>query len=62
MRRGNPVVVTYRNRSQQRFHSATAAAVALNVSASTIRSRMKEWQPIQGRDDIRRIESAEVQE
>lgn len=62
MSRGNPVVVTFRDRSRKVYPSATSAAVALNVSSSTIRSRLKEWQPIQSRDDIRRIEYAEVQE
>jgi len=62
MGRGTPVAVTFRDRRRKVYPSATAAAIALNVSASTIRSRLKEWQPIQGRDDIRRIEYAEVQE
>jgi|GEM_PF-1874515 len=62
MRRGRPVVVTYGNRSKPRFSSVIEAAVALSVSTSTLQSRLKEWQPIQGRDDIRRIEFAEVQE
>lgn len=62
MSRGKPVAVTFRDRSRKVYPSATAAAVALNVSASTIRNRLKEWQPIQDRDDIRRVEYAEVQE
>jgi hypothetical protein len=62
MSRGKPVAVTFRDRSRRIYPSATSAAVDLNVSASTIRSRLKEWQPIQGRDDIRRVEYTEVQE
>lgn len=62
MSKGNPVVVIYRNRSQQVFPSVTSAAVALNLSTSTIRTRLKNWLPIQDRDDIRKIEYAEVQE
>lgn len=62
MKQGKAVVVTYRNGSRKAFPSVTAAAVVLNVSASTLRSRLKEWQPIQSLDDIRRIEYAEVQE
>lgn len=62
MSRGTPVAVTFRDRIRKIYPSATAAAVALNVSSSTIRNRLKEWQPIQDRDDIRRIEYAEVQE
>lgn len=56
------MAVTFRDRRRKIYPSATAAAITLNVSASTIRNRLKEWQPIQGRDDIRRIEYAEVQE
>ena len=59
---GKSVLVTYHNRSTQKFPSVTAAAIALNLSTSTLRKRLKEWEPIQGREDIRRIEYAEVQE
>ena len=62
MKQGNPVIILFRNGPSKRYPSVTAAAVALNVSSSTLRSRLKEWHPIQGHDDIRRIEYAEVQE
>lgn len=62
MKQGKPIAVTYRNGTRRVFPSVTALAVALNVSVSTLRARMKEWQPLQSHEEIRRIEYAEVQE
>jgi len=39
-----PIVVTHKD-GQEEFYSATSAAIALNISVSTVRLRLRNGQP-----------------
>jgi len=40
-----PVVVIHKDGQEEEFYSATSAAIALNISVSTVRLRLRNGQP-----------------
>ena len=40
-----PVVVVHKDGREEEFYSATSAAIALNISVSTVRKRLRNGEP-----------------